>query len=101
MYTENIDPAGIDYAVLSELFKIFGDETRLKILAILIDSEMSVGEIAEKLGMTQSAISHQLKGLRYSRLVKVRRDGKSMYYSLDDDHVKCILNCGLEHISEQ
>ena len=88
------------YSDLAELFKVFGDVTRIKILSLLLHEERSVGDIAESLGMTQSAISHQLNLLRRSKLVKSRREGKSVYYSLDDDHVCEILSCGIEHISE-
>ncbi len=85
---------------LAELFKIFGDSTRIKILFALHDSEKSVGELAFSLGMTDSAISHQLKILKDSKLVRGRREGKQIYYALDDDHVLSILNQGVEHISE-
>ena len=85
---------------LSELFKVFGDVTRLKILFALFENEIKVGEIAESLDMTQSAVSHQLKILKNSRLVKSRREGKSIYYSLDDDHVGTIIAQGMGHITE-
>ena len=85
---------------LAELFKIFGDSTRIKILYVLFESEMCVCDIAALLGMTQSAISHQLKALKNARLVKSRRDGKTVFYSLADDHVKTIIDQGLEHILE-
>ena len=85
---------------LSELFKIFGDSTRIKILFSLLGRELSVGEISEILKMTQSAISHQLRILKSSELVKFRREGKSLIYSLSDDHVTKIINIGLEHIEE-
>lgn len=85
---------------LAELFKIFGDSTRIKILFSLLGRELSVGEIAEILGMTQSAISHQLRILKANALVKFRREGKSLIYALSDDHVSKILNMGLEHIKE-
>ena len=85
---------------LAELFKIFGDSTRVKILFGLHDGEQSVGEVASLLGMTDSAISHQLKILKDSKLVRGRRDGKQIYYSLDDDHVLSILNQGIEHVCE-
>lgn len=85
---------------LAELFKIFGDSTRIKILYVLFESEMCVCDIAQLLGMTQSAISHQLRALKNARLVKARRDGKTVFYSLADQHVKTILDQGLEHISE-
>ena len=85
---------------LAELFKVFGDSTRIRILFELFEKEESVGDIAEALNMTQSAISHQLKILKQSKLVKCRREGKSMFYSLADDHVKTIIAQGLEHIEE-
>ena len=86
---------------LAELFKVFGDATRVKILYTLLNGEKNVGELSEALSMNQSAISHQLSLLKKSDLVKVRRDGKSMYYSLADDHVESILKLGMEHICEQ
>ena len=86
---------------LAELFKIFGDSTRVKILYALLESELCVCDIADLLGMTQSAISHQLRVLRSSKLVKFRRDGKTLYYSLADEHVCRILNQGMEHIEEE
>ena len=85
---------------LAELYKIFGDSTRIKILFALLEREMPVGDLAEVLSMTQSAISHQLRVLKTNGLVKFRRDGKSLIYSLADDHVSKILNMGLEHIEE-
>ncbi len=85
---------------LSELFRIFGDSTRIKILYSLFDEELCVGDIAAVLGSSQSAVSHQLRILKDSKLVKFRRDGKSIYYSLDDDHVRSILNLGMEHLEE-
>lgn len=86
--------------VLAELFKVFGDSTRIKILCALAESEMCVCDISVLLNMTQSAISHQLRVLKQARLVKYRRDGKVVYYSLDDAHVKQIFDQGLNHISE-
>ena len=86
---------------LAELFKVFGDTTRIKILWALDESEMCVCDIANLLGMTQSAISHQLRILKQADLVKNRRDGKVVYYSLDDEHVKQILDKGLTHINEK
>ena len=83
---------------LADLFKIFGDSTRVKILYVLFSSEMCVCDIAALLNMNQSAISHQLRVLKNARLVKNRRDGKVVYYSLDDDHVKQIFDQGLAHI---
>ena len=85
---------------LAELFKVFGDSTRIKILYVLFDEECSVGDIADKLNMTQSAISHQLKTLKQAKLIKGRRAGKAMLYSLSDDHVKTIIAMGKEHIEE-
>ena len=85
---------------LAELFKVFGDSTRIRILYVLFEAEMCVCDIAALLGMTQSAISHQLKALKNARLVKSRRDGKTVFYSLADDHVKTIIDQGLEHILE-
>ncbi|GFZ32548.1 transcriptional regulator [Clostridium zeae] len=86
---------------LSELFKVFGDSTRIKIICALFEAEMCVCDIAALLRMTQSAVSHQLRVLKNARLVKPRRDGKVVYYSLDDEHVKNIFNQGLEHITER
>lgn len=86
---------------LAELFKVFGDSTRIRILTVLFGEEMCVCDIAEALGMNQSAVSHQLKILKNAKLIKNRRDGKQVYYSLADDHVSTILAMGLEHIEEQ
>lgn len=85
---------------LSELFRIFGDSTRIRILYVLFESEMCVCDIAQLLEMTQSAISHQLRALKNVRLVKSRREGKTVFYSLADEHVKTIINQGLEHVRE-
>lgn len=86
---------------LADLFKIFGDSTRIKILYTLFESEMCVNDIACTLGMNVSAVSHQLKVLRQARLICARRDGKSFIYQLADDHVKSIINCAVEHLSEE
>lgn len=86
---------------LAELFKVFGDTTRIRILYALFIEEMCVCDIAALLGMKQSAISHQLRVLKQARLVKYRRDGKIVYYSLDDDHVKNIFDQGLIHINHR
>lgn len=86
---------------LSELYKVFGDSTRTKILSALEISELCVCDIALCLNMTKSAVSHQLRILRTAKLVKPRKVGKVVYYSLDDDHVSQILECGLSHINEQ
>ncbi|MCQ2513924.1 MAG: metalloregulator ArsR/SmtB family transcription factor [Ruminococcus sp.] len=85
---------------LADLFKVFGDSTRLRIMVTISDNEMSVLNIAETLNMEQSTISHQLRVLRQNKLVRVRREGKQIYYSLDDDHVKKIIDMGLDHILE-
>lgn len=85
---------------LAELFKIFGDSTRIKILFAILESEMSVNDIADVLKMTQSAISHQLRILKSNGLVKYRRDGKSLIYSLADSHVTTILSQGLDHLAD-
>ena len=85
---------------LSELFKVFGDSTRIRILYCLLASEMCVCDIATLLNMTQSAISHQLSVLKKSRLVKNRREGKTIFYSLADGHVRTILNEGMDHVKE-
>lgn len=86
---------------LGDFFKILGDSTRIKILSALFQSEMCVCDIAALLGMIQSAISHQLRVLKQGRLVKHRKEGKVVYYSLDDDHIKHIVDQGLTHISEK
>lgn len=85
---------------LAELFKVFGDSTRIRILFVLFEAEVCVCDLAEALGMTQSAVSHQLKILKQAKLVKNRRAGKSIFYSLADDHVRAIIGQGLEHIEE-
>lgn len=86
---------------LADLFKVLGDSTRIKILCALFESEMCVCDIAALLRMTQSAISHQLRVLKQARLVKYKKEGKVVYYSLDDEHVKSIFDQGLIHISER
>ena len=85
---------------LAELFKIFGDSTRIKIINILLDEELCVNDIAAKTNSTQSAVSHQLRILKTSKLVKYRKDGNSTFYSLADDHVEKIFKIGCEHINE-
>ena len=97
----------IDYPInddtlyrLADLFKVFGDPTRIRILYALSVEELCVQDIADRLSMTQSAISHQLRILKQMSLVKFRRDGKTIYYSLADDHVATIMNQGLEHVCE-
>ena len=85
---------------LADLFKMFADSTRIKILYDLFDGEKNVTEICEDIEMNQSAVSHQLKALKTAKLIKSRRSGKAIYYSLDDDHVKTIIAMGKEHIEE-
>ena len=94
-------PPGEQLLELANFFKVFGDHTRIRILhALYSSSELCVCDLVEVLGMNQSAVSHQLRILRASKIVKYRKDGKNVYYSLDDDHVYKLLNDGLEHIRE-
>lgn len=86
---------------LAELFKVFGDSTRIRILFVLFEAEVCVCDLAEALHMTQSAVSHQLKILKQNKLVRSRREGKSVFYSLADGHVRTIIDQGLEHIEEE
>lgn len=83
---------------LAEFFKVFGDATRIRILRLLLDQEQNVGELAESLDMTQSAVSHQLRVLRQNGLVRYRKEGKTVYYTLDDGHVRTVLEQGTTHI---
>lgn len=85
---------------LAELFKVFGDSTRIRILYALFESELCVGDMAQLLGISQSAVSHQLKILKDAKLVRFRRDGKIIFYMLDDDHVRTMLSMGMEHVEE-
>ena len=85
---------------LTELFRIFGDSTRIRILYVLFEAEMCVCDIAQLLGMTQSAISPQLRSLKQSKLAKNRREAKTVFYSLSDSHVRTILDQGMEHVAE-
>lgn len=85
---------------IAELFKVFGDSTRMKIIAALLKEELCVGEIAVVTNSTQSAISHQLRILKQAKLVKYRKEGKIVYYALDDDHISKIYKLALEHIEE-
>ena len=96
----NKTPDDTTFSNLADVFKIFGDVTRLKILYALFDSELCVCDIANELNMTQSAISHQLRTLKTAKLVKNRKEGKIVYYSLDDEHVKHIFDQGLLHVTE-
>lgn len=93
-------PAETELYDLSELFKVFGNSTRIRILFVLFEAEVCVCDLANALNMTQSAISHQLRILKANKLVKSRREGKSVFYSLSDDHVRTIIAMGLEHIEE-
>lgn len=85
---------------LAELFKVFGDSTRIKLLSVLMEGEMCVCDLAQMLGLSQSAVSHQLRVLKSAKLVKFRREGKTVFYTLADDHVKTIISNGMEHILE-
>lgn len=85
---------------LAEFFKVFGDSTRIRIICALFKSEMCVCDLSTLLGVSQSAVSHQLRTLKNARLVRYRRDGKVVYYSLDDEHIKTIFDEGLNHITE-
>ena len=85
---------------LAELFKVFGDSTRIRILYALFEGELCVGDIATILNMSQSSVSHQLRILKDSKLVRYRREGKMIFYALDDDHVRTILSMGMNHVEE-
>ena len=85
---------------LAELFKVFGDSTRIKILYSMFENELCVNDIARLLNLSQSSVSHQLRILKTSKLVKFRREGKSIFYSLDDEHVRAIISMGMEHVEE-
>ena len=93
-------PAEEDLYDLAELFKVFGDSTRIKILYAVFAAELCVGDIAQLLGMSQTAVSHQLRVLRTNKLVKGRKEGKIVFYSLSDDHVRTIIDQGMEHVDE-
>ena len=93
-------PAEETLKELADFYKVFGDATRVKILFVLLQAGMCVCDLAETLGMTQSAISHQLRVLKQMKLVKNRRDGKTVYYSLADGHIQNIISQGMEHILE-
>ena len=96
----DVMPQGDELQQLADFFRVFGDSTRIRILYALSQSELCVCDIAQLLGMTQSAISHQLRSLKQSRLVKARREGKTVFYSLADGHVRTILDQGMEHVAE-
>ena len=99
-HADRMMPNEEELFALSELYKVFGDSTRIRILYILYETELCVCDIAEMLGMNLSAISHQLRVLKQARLVKFRRAGKTVYYSLADDHVHSILGQGMDHVRE-
>lgn len=85
---------------LAELYKVFGDTTRIRILYALFESELCVNDMAQLLGLSQTAVSHQLRVLKNNKLVKFRKEGKIIFYSLSDDHVKSIIEIGMEHVEE-
>lgn len=93
-------PSDDELVRLADLFKTFGDGTRIRILYVLFEAEVCVCDLAKLLGMTQSAVSHQLRILKQARLIKSRRDGKTVFYSLADDHVATLLRQGMEHVDE-
>ena len=93
-------PAEQTLVDLSEFFNVFGDVTRVRILYALLDTELCVGDISQQLGLSQTACSHQLRVLKNNKLVRFRREGKVVYYSLSDDHVRSIIEMGLEHVTE-
>ena len=86
---------------MAELFKVFGDSTRIRILHALLETELCVGDMAQILNLSQSAVSHQLKILKDAKLVRFRREGKIIFYALDDEHVRNILSMGVEHVEEE
>ncbi|MCK6539669.1 MAG: metalloregulator ArsR/SmtB family transcription factor [Anaerolineales bacterium] len=86
------------FAHLADLFSALSDPTRLRIISVLLEGEMNVGEIAAQLAMTESAVSHQLRGLRQMKLVRTRKDGRQVFYALDDDHVSKLYLMGLDHV---
>ena len=95
------EPTREDILKLSNMFKLFADDTRLRIICILLKEELCVCDLCELLGLNQSQVSHQLQLLRNSKLVKFRREGKQIFYSLDDEHVELIIQMALEHILEE
>lgn len=94
-------PAEEELYDLAELFKVFGDSTRIRILHALLETELCVGDMAQILNLSQSAVSHQLKILKDAKLVRFRREGKIIFYALDDEHVRNILSMGVEHVEEE
>ena len=98
---KSLEPKADEYQKLSNMFKLFSDETRLKIICSLLKEELCVCDLCELLGLNQSQVSHQLQLLRNSKLVKFRREGKQIFYSLEDEHVELIIQMALEHILEE
>ncbi len=100
---ESTDKTDIEQTLLFDLadfFKVFADSTRIQLLCVLLKGELCVNDLSQELKMSQSAISHQLRLLKNARLVRFRREGKTLFYSLCDDHIQSILDQGMEHISE-
>lgn len=95
------EPSARSVRALSDLFSVFADTTRIRIMYVLYADELCVGDIASILGLSQSAISHQLRIMKDARLVASRREGKTVFYALDDDHVRAILATGMEHVEEK
>mgnify|MGYP000743758884 CR=1 FL=1 len=98
---KSLEPKADEYQKLSNMFKLFSDETRLKIICSLLKEELCVCDLCELLGLNQSQVSHQLQLLRNSKLVKFRREGKMIYYSIDDEHVRSIINLTIEHLNHE
>jgi DNA-binding transcriptional ArsR family regulator len=92
------DLSELTAAQIAELFSALGDTSRIRIIALLSEAEMNVGELADHVGLSQSAVSHHLRHLRQMRLVRTRKDGRHVYYRLDDEHIKAIFHSGLEHV---
>lgn len=99
--SRHTSPEPEEFYTLSEVFKVFGDPSRLRLLWALCEGDQCVNDLSQGLGMGQSAVSHQLRLLRQARLVRFRREGKTSIYSLDDDHVRLIFELGLSHIREE
>lgn len=100
-YSYNSDASSLDFSRLAELFGALSDPTRLRIISALIEGESSVGQIAAGVGQSESAVSHQLRGLRQMRLVRARKSGRQVFYSLDDQHVARLYQLGMEHTRDR
>jgi len=101
MHSETMVDSDLDEltaAQVAELFSALGDTSRIRIIALLSEAEMNVGQMVDRVGLSQSAVSHHLRHLRQMRLVRTRKDGRHVYYHLDDEHIKDIFRCGLEHV---